>query len=94
MGTSILDCSIALEFGEDEADAAYDVVGWGFVGGEGEELDGEVAGVGAEDETAFVEVDEAEEEGGAAADGVERRLVGAVGGEGVVVAVEDDQGAG
>ena len=49
----------ALEFGEDEADAAYDVVGWGFVGGEGEELDGEVAGVGAEDETAFVEVDEA-----------------------------------
>jgi len=44
------------------------------VGGEGEELDGEVAGVGAEDETAFVEVDEAEEEGGAAADG--RRRVG------------------
>jgi hypothetical protein len=25
-----------LEFGEDEADSAYDVVGWGFVGGEGE----------------------------------------------------------
>jgi hypothetical protein len=61
---------IALEFGEDQADAAYDVIGWGFVGGEGEELDGEVAGVGAKDEAAFVEVDEAEEEGGAAADGV------------------------
>ena len=83
-----------LEFGEDEADAAYDVVGWGFVGGEGEELDGEVAGVGAEDETAFVEVDEAEEEGGAAADGVEGGLMGAVGGEGVVVAVEDGDGSG
>ena len=67
-----------LEFGEDEADAAYDVVGWGFVGGEREELDGEIAGVGAEDETAFVEVDEAEEEGGSAADGVERGLMGAV----------------
>ena len=69
-----------LEFGEDEADAAYDVVGWGFVGGEGEELDGEVAGVGAEDETAFVEIDEAEEEGGSATDGVEGGLMGAVGG--------------
>ena len=23
-----------LQFGEDEADAAYDVIGWGFVGGE------------------------------------------------------------
>jgi hypothetical protein len=83
-----------LEFGEDEADAAYDVVGWGFVGCERKELDGEVAGVGAEDETAFVEVDEAEEEGGAAADGVERGLVGAVGGEGVVVTVEDCDGSG
>jgi hypothetical protein len=51
------------------------------VGGEGEELDGKVSGVGAEDETAFVEVDEAEEESGAAADGVERGLMGAVGGE-------------
>jgi hypothetical protein len=83
-----------LEFGEDEADAAYDVVGWGFVGGEGKELDGEVAGVGAEDEAALVEVDEAEEECGAAADGVEGGLVGAVGGERVVVAVEDGDGAG
>lgn len=83
-----------LEFGEDEADAAYDVVGWGFVGGEGKQLDGEVAGVGAEDETAFVEVDEAEEESGAAADGVKSGLVGAVGGEGVVVAVEDGDGSG
>jgi hypothetical protein len=77
---------LILEFGEDEADAAYDVVGWGFVGGEGKELDGEVAGVGAEDETAFVEVDETEEESGAAADSVKSGLVGAVGGEGVVVA--------
>jgi len=83
-----------LEFGEDEADAAYDVVGRGFVGGEGEKLDGEVAGVGAEDEAAFVEVHEAEQEGGAASDGVESGLVGAVGGERVVVAVEDGDGAG
>ena len=52
--------AMVLEFGEDEADTAYDVVGWGFMGGEGEELDGEVAGVGAEDEAAFVVVDEAE----------------------------------
>jgi len=64
------------------------------VGGEGEELDGEVAGIRAEDEAAFVEVDEAEEEGGAAADGVEGGLVHAVGGEGVVMAVEDSDGAG
>lgn len=83
-----------LEFGEDEADAAYDVVGWGLVRGEGKELDGEMAGVGAEDEAAFVEVDVAEQEGGTAADGVERGLVGAVGGEGVVVAVEDADGSG
>jgi hypothetical protein len=57
-------------------------------------LDGEVPGVGAEDESAFVEVDEAEEKGGAAADGVERGLMGAVRGEGVVVAVEDGDGSG
>ena len=49
------------ELGEDEADAADDVVCRGFVGGQGKELDGEVAGVGAEDETTFVEVDEGEE---------------------------------
>jgi len=85
---------IALEFGEDQADAAYDVVGWGFVVGEGKELDGEVAGPGAEDETALVEVDVAEEEGGAATNGVESGLVGAVGCEGVVMAVEDCDGAG
>jgi len=84
----------ALEFAEDEADAAYDVIGWGFVGCEGQELDGEVAGVRAEDKTAFVEIDEAEQEGGAAADGVESGLVGSVGGEGVVVTVEDGDGTG
>jgi hypothetical protein len=61
---------------------------------EGQELNGEVADVGAEDEAAFVEVDEAEEEAGAAADGVEIGLVGAVGGEGVVVTVEDGDGSG
>jgi hypothetical protein len=64
------------------------------VGGEGEELDGEVSGVGAEDETALVEVDEAEEEGGSAADGIEGGLMGAVGCQRVVVAVEDGDGAG
>ena len=83
-----------LEFGEDEANAAHDVVGWGFVGGEGEELDGERAGVGAEDETALIKVNEAEEKGGAATDGVERGLMGAIGGQGVVVAVEDGDSAG
>ena len=57
-------------------------------------MDGEVAGVWAEDETALVEVDEAEEEGCAAADGIEGGLMGAVGGEGVVVAVEDGDGSG
>lgn len=82
------------EFGEDQADAAYEVVRWGLVSGQGKKLDGEVAGVGSEDEAALVEVDEAEEEGGAAADAVERGLMGAVGGEGVVVAVEDGDGAG
>jgi hypothetical protein len=51
------------------------------VGGEREELDGKVAGVWAEDETAFVEVDEAEEESSAATYGVERGLMGAVRGE-------------
>jgi hypothetical protein len=64
------------------------------VGGEGEELNGEVARPGAEDEAALVEVDETEEEGGSTADGVESGLVGAVGGEGVVVAIEDGDGAG
>jgi hypothetical protein len=32
-----------LEFGEDETDAADDVVGGSFVGGKGKKLDGEVA---------------------------------------------------
>jgi hypothetical protein len=64
------------------------------VGGEGQELDGEFAGPGTEDEAAFVEVDEAEEESGSAADGVEGWLVGTVGGEGVVVAIEDGDGSG
>jgi hypothetical protein len=57
-------------------------------------LDGEVAGPGAEDETAFVKVNEAKKECGAAADGVESRLVGPVGGKGVVVTVEDCDGSG
>jgi hypothetical protein len=64
------------------------------VDGQGEELDGEGSGVGAEDKATFVEVHEAEEEGGSAADGVEGGLVGPVGGEGVVVAVEDGDGSG
>jgi hypothetical protein len=33
----------SLEFGEDEADAADDVIGGSFVGGERKELDGKVA---------------------------------------------------
>lgn len=86
--------SLRSEFGEDEADAAYDVVSRGFVGGERQELNREVPGVGAEDKTAFVEVDEAEKEGGAASYGVERGLMGAVGRKRVVVAVEDGDGAG
>jgi hypothetical protein len=64
------------------------------VGAEGQELNGEVAGVGAEDETAFVEVDKTQEESGSATDGVESGLVGAVRGEGVVVAIENGDGAG
>jgi len=82
------------ELGEDQADAAYDVVGQGFVGGEGKELDGEGARVGAEDETALVEVKEAEEKGGTATDGVEGGLVRAIGGQGVVVAIQNCDGAG
>jgi hypothetical protein len=49
-------------------------------------LDGEGTGVWAEDETALVEVDEAEEECAAAADSVERGLVGAVRSQRVIVA--------
>jgi len=64
------------------------------VRGERDELDGKGAGVGTEDEAAFVEVDEAEQESGSAADGVEGGLVGTVGSEGVVVAVEDGDGSG
>ena len=83
-----------LEFGEDEADAAYDVVSGGFVGGEGQELNGEVPGVGAEDEAAFVEVYETEKKGSSAANGVEGALMGAVRGQRVVVAVQDGDGSG
>ena len=43
---------------------------------------------------AFVEVHEAEGERGAAADGIERGLVGPVGRERVVMTVEDDDGSG
>jgi hypothetical protein len=83
-----------LEFGEDETDATDEIVGWRFVRGERDELDGEVAGVGSEDEASFVEVDEAEQERGAAADGIECGLVGAVGSQRVVVAIEDGDGTG
>ena len=83
-----------LEFGEDEADATHKIVGRRLVRCERDELDGEVAGVGSEDEAAFVEVDEAEEERGAAADGIECGLVGAVGSQRVVVTVEDGDGTG
>ena len=62
--------------------------------GEGEEHDGEILGERAKDEAAVVELDEAEGQGGSAADGVEGALVGAVGGQGLVVTVEDDEGAG
>jgi hypothetical protein len=85
---------LRLKLREDEADAAYDVVGWGLVRGQRQELDGEVAGVRAQDEAAFVEVYKAEEKRGTTANGVESRLMGAVGGEGVVVAVEDCDGTG
>lgn len=88
------DFCLGSELGEDKADAADDVVGWGFVSGKGEKLDGEVAGVGAKDETTFVEVDEAQEESGAPADGVERGLVGAIRSERVVVTVENGDGSG
>jgi|SRR5277367_4687021 len=86
--------SFDLKFGEDEADSAHDVVGWGFVRRERQELDREIAGPGAEDETAFVEVDEAEEQGCAATNSVESGLVGAIRGKRVVVAVENGDGTG
>jgi hypothetical protein len=35
-GSVLYSGDVSLKFGEDEADSAYDVVGWGFVGGEGE----------------------------------------------------------
>ena len=85
--------TIALELGEDEADATDDVVRRRLVGGEGDELDGKLAGVGAKDEVAFVEVHKAKGERGSAANGVERGLVGSIGGQGVVVTVEDDDGS-
>ena len=69
----------ALELGEDQADAAYDVVGRSFVSGEGKKLDGKIARVWTKDETAFVEVDEAEQERSTAANGVEGGLVSVLG---------------
>lgn len=51
-------------------------------------------GVGAEDEAGLFKRGVAEVERGAGADGEDGWLVGAVGGDGVVVAVEDDEGAG
>jgi len=59
------------------------------VSSEGEKLHGKVAGVGAEDETALVEVDEPEQKRGTAADCVERGLMRTIGGEGVVVTIKD-----
>ncbi len=64
------------------------------MGSEGEELDGEGHRVGAEDEAAGVEVEEAKEQCYAAADGVEGALVSPVCGEGVVVAIDDGNGSG
>jgi hypothetical protein len=55
------------------------VVGGGVFGGEREKLHGEVSGVRAQDETAPVVVDEAEEERAAATDSIERGLVGSIG---------------
>ena len=83
-----------LKLGEDEADAADDVVGWGLVGGERQELDGEVSGVGAQDKVTLVVVDKTKGEGCTVADCVEGGLMGPVRGQGVVVAVEDGDGSG
>lgn len=55
------------------------MVGGGGFGGEREKLHGEGAGVRAQDETAPVVVDEAEEERAAATDSIERGLVGSIG---------------
>lgn len=82
-----------LEVGELEADAAEEEVGEGEGGGEGEELDGVLEGEGAKDEVGVVEVDVAEQEGAAATDRIEVGLGDAVGGEGDVVSVEDDEGS-
>ena len=82
-----------LEIGELEADAADEEVGEREGGEEGEDLNGVFEGEGAEDEAGAVEIDEAEEEGAAAFDGIEVGLGGAEGGEGDVVAIEDDEGA-
>lgn len=70
-----------------EADAAYEEVGEGEGGEEREDLNGVLEGEGAEDEVGAIEIDKTEEEGAAAADGVEVGLGGAKGGEGDVVAV-------
>lgn len=83
-----------LEFAEQDADATNDVVGGVAVRSDGDKLDWEGADVWAENDAIFVEVDEAEGKRGSVADGEEGGLVGAVGGEGAVVAIEYGDGAG
>jgi len=73
---------------EDEGDAAGDEVAGGFAGVEFDEVDGEVDVVGAQDQAVGEEVDIAQGEVGSVADGVEGSLVGAVGHQRGVVAIE------
>jgi hypothetical protein len=77
---------------DDETDTADDVVGWRFVRFERKQLNREGKRERAEDEPPIVEFEIAEDEAGAATDGIEGALVGAVGRKRVVMAIKDDDG--
>ena len=79
---------------DDETDTADDVVGWRFVRFERKKLNREGKRERPEDEPSIVEFEIAEDEAGAATDGIEGELLGAVGRKRVVVTVQDDDGPG
>jgi hypothetical protein len=81
------------ELGDAEADAADEEIGGALLGREFDELDGVFEGAGTQDKAAGLKGDMAEEELGAEADGIEVGAGRFPGDEGVVVAVEDDDGA-
>ena len=85
---------LRLELGHNETDSTDKVVRGCFVGGDRNELYRKGDGVWPDDQAGVVQFDEAEKQRGATTNGIDIGLPGVVRRERVVVAIDDDHGAG